>query len=108
MRYGDFRATIEAALNCGGDTDTVGAIAGALAGASLGEEAIPVDWVNGIRDWPVSTSFLRRLASRLAEHRARHNFMGRIDHLWLAAVPRNILFLILVLAHAIRRLAPPY
>ena len=33
--YGDFRATVEAALDCGGDTDTVGAIAGALAGGTV-------------------------------------------------------------------------
>ena len=32
--YGDFRSTLEAVLDCGGDTDTTGAIAGALTGAS--------------------------------------------------------------------------
>ena len=33
--YGDFRLTLEAALDCGGDADTVGAIAGTLAGATV-------------------------------------------------------------------------
>ncbi len=52
--YGDFRATLEAALDCGGDTDTVGAIAGALAGATTGAAAIPEPWLRGIIDWPRS------------------------------------------------------
>jgi ADP-ribosylglycohydrolase len=38
--YGDFRATVEAALDCGGDTDTVGATAGTLAGATVGAAGI--------------------------------------------------------------------
>ena len=52
--YGDFRATVEAVLDCGGDTDTVGAIAGALAGASVGVAGIPEPWFAGIIDWPRS------------------------------------------------------
>ena len=40
---GDFRATLEAVYVCGGDTDTVGAIAGALAGADLEPEASPAE-----------------------------------------------------------------
>jgi ADP-ribosylglycohydrolase len=107
IHYGDFRATLESALNCGGDTDTVGAIAGALAG-SVAEAGIPVDWIDGILDWPVTTRSLRRLAANLVEHQAGKAPIKKIDHLWLAAVPRNILLLILVLAHGIRRLAPPY
>ncbi len=33
---------------CSGDTDTVGAIVGALAGASAGRQLIPAEWLNGI------------------------------------------------------------
>jgi len=36
----DFRAALTAVLDCGGDTDTVGAIVGALMGAQLGRGAI--------------------------------------------------------------------
>jgi ADP-ribosyl-[dinitrogen reductase] hydrolase len=42
--YGDFRAAVEAALDCGGDTDTAGAIVGALAGGTVGANGIPNDW----------------------------------------------------------------
>jgi ADP-ribosylglycohydrolase len=67
LRYwGDFRATLEDALDCGGDADTVGAIAGALTGAVVGAEDIPSDWLDGIVDWPCSTRFVRRVAEQLA------------------------------------------
>ncbi|WP_171181704.1 ADP-ribosylglycohydrolase family protein [Ruegeria sp. HKCCA4633] len=33
---------------CGGDTDTNGAICGALLGASQGRDAVPIQWRNAI------------------------------------------------------------
>jgi ADP-ribosylglycohydrolase len=44
----DFRMGLISALECGGDTDTVGAILGALAGASGGNPCIPSEWLNRI------------------------------------------------------------
>jgi len=41
----DFRAALTAVLDCGGDTDTVGAIVGALMGAQLGRGAIPQECI---------------------------------------------------------------
>jgi len=38
------QSCIEAAVRCGGDTDTVAAIAGALAGARWGASALPAGW----------------------------------------------------------------
>jgi ADP-ribosyl-[dinitrogen reductase] hydrolase len=43
----DFRTALAAALDCGGDTDTVGAILGALSGVAVGKTAIPIEWLNG-------------------------------------------------------------
>ena len=60
--YGNFRATLEAALDCGGDTDTVGAIAAALAGATVGAMRIPEPWLQGIIDWPRSARLLQTVA----------------------------------------------
>ena len=37
----DFRYALISVLDCGGDTDTVGAILGALMGARLGRRTIP-------------------------------------------------------------------
>lgn len=101
--YGDFEATLSSLFNCGGDTDTVGAIAGAMAGAVVGEQGIPTEWIDGICDWPRGVPLLRRVADRLAEGTG-----GPLPYFWLAALPRNLLFLIIVLLHGIRRLLPPY
>ena len=45
-----FENALVAAVNLGGDTDTVGAVCGALAGASYGLEAIPPRWREPLRD----------------------------------------------------------
>lgn len=105
---GDFRAALESALNCGGDTDTVGAIVGALAGAASGEDGIPAEWLAGIWEWPRSTAFIRRVAGRLAEQKAAAQPRGPVRYFWPGLVPRNLVFLATVLAHGFRRLAPPY
>ena len=52
----DFRSALATALDCGGDTDTVGAILGALSGAVVGKRGIPIEWLNGIWEWPRSIS----------------------------------------------------
>ena len=102
--FGDYEGTLEAVLALGGDTDTTGAIAGALAGAVVGEEGIPQDWVAGILEWPRSVGVLRGVADALAakEH------PKPIAYFWPALVLRNVFFLIVVLLHGARRLLPPY
>ncbi len=106
--YGDFRATVEAALDCGGDTDTVGAIAGALAGATVGAAKIPEPWLQGIIDWPRSLQLLRTVTDRLGNQLRSGHPLGEVSYPWLAVLPRNLLFLLIVLFHGFRRLAPPY
>lgn len=46
----DFEAALVKTVSMGGDTDTNGAIAGALLGATLGESAIPSRWRETVRD----------------------------------------------------------
>jgi ADP-ribosylglycohydrolase len=46
----DYWATVCTAIAIGGDTDTMGAIAGALAGARLGPDALPPDLVARLTD----------------------------------------------------------
>ena len=50
---GSFEAALLKAVNLGDDTDTVGAIAGGLAGLYYGYDAIPEDWLSAIqrRNW---------------------------------------------------------
>jgi ADP-ribosyl-[dinitrogen reductase] hydrolase len=106
--HGDFRATLEAVLDCGGDTDTVGAIAAALAGATVGEQGIPPEWLRGIVDWPRSIKLLRAVANRLGNQLQSGSPQGKVSYFWPAVLPRNLIFLGVVLLHGLRRLAPPY
>jgi ADP-ribosyl-[dinitrogen reductase] hydrolase len=46
-RAGSAEEAIAATVAAGGDTDTAGAVAGALAGARWGVEALPRDWIEG-------------------------------------------------------------
>jgi ADP-ribosylglycohydrolase len=105
---GGFRAAPVAALDCGGDTDTVGAILGALCGAAHGAEGIPAEWLDGVADWPRSTGFMRRLAERLAAQKQTSERLGEVTYFWPGLLPRNLLFLVVVLLHGFRRLLPPY
>ncbi|MGD2151618.1 MAG: ADP-ribosylglycohydrolase family protein [Gemmatimonadales bacterium] len=106
--FGDFEATVSAVLDCGGDTDTAGAVAGALAGAALGEGGIPLDWVDGIVDWPRGVTVIRLIADRLAAAGSERRGQRPVRYFWPGLLLRNLFFLIVVLAHGLRRLAPPY
>ena len=46
----DFPKTIITAINAGGDTDSIAAIAGAISGAYLGIDAIPKKWLEGLEN----------------------------------------------------------
>lgn len=106
--YGDFRTTLEAALDCGGDSDTLGAIVGALAGAAVGANGIPDEWLRAIVDWPRSVRLLLAIADRLVEQSHTGRCQGEVRYFWPAVLPRNLFFLLIALLHGFRRLAPPY
>jgi ADP-ribosyl-[dinitrogen reductase] hydrolase len=88
---------------CGGDTDSVAAITGGICGAELGERGIPAAWLAGICDWPRSVNYIRTLAAAMAD---RSQSPPRL--FWPAVLLRNLLFLIIVLFHGLRRVLPPY
>lgn len=106
--FGDYSKTLSAVIECGGDTDTTGAIVGALAGLTVGEAGIPKEWIDGIADWPRSVALLRRSADRLSNLRETGSSSGSISYFWPGVLPRNALFLQIVLFHGFRRLFPPY
>lgn len=99
--HDDYRAALTAAVHAGGDTDTVGAIAGALVGLSAGADAIPAEWWRGLRDWPHGRSRLDALAAAL-DGRAPAPRLWPSPGLWL----RSIWFIPIILAHGVRRLWP--
>lgn len=51
------------AVNRGGDTDTIGAIAGAVAGARFGASQLPDRWLSAVDE----TEELKALVNQLAE-----------------------------------------
>ena len=105
--FADFRSALVAVIQCGGDTDTAGAVVGALAGATVGAAGIPEPWITGIVDWPRTTAVLREAADRLARSESA-SASGPVRYFWPGVIPRNLLFLMLVLGHGLRRLLPPY
>lgn len=99
---GQYETVVSEVIACGGDTDTVAAIAGAIGGSEVGEAGIPRKWIEDICDWPRSIAYIRKVAASLA------NPNGSAPPLfWPAILARNILFLVIVLCHGFRRLLPP-
>ncbi len=104
LRYrGEYDTAVRLALNLGGDTDTVGAIVGAMAGASVGVRDIPTRWRKHVVDWPRSVGLLERVGARLAEQKDTGRRQGAANYFWPAVLPRNVVFLVIVLIHGVRR-----
>jgi phage tail tape-measure protein len=76
----DFEEAVSVAVRCGGDTDTVGAMAGAIAGARFGASAIPSRWVAALEDGERGRSHVERLGveivGRLPDPPAGHSRSG--------------------------------
>jgi hypothetical protein len=59
----------------------------------------------------MSVRWMRSLAASLAERLSEKNTAPSMKEprlFWPGIVPRNLLFLAIVLVHALRRLLPPY
>jgi ADP-ribosylglycohydrolase len=104
----DFAVAIDRAIACGGDTDTVAAITGALVGARVGVQGIPQEWRDGVCEFPCSLDLLRRVAGRLSKLDKEKTASGPVPYFWPATPLRNLSFLAVVLMHGFRRLLPPY
>ena len=102
----DFTTALEEVIQCGGDTDTVGAITGALVGGRVGVGGIPAAWRKGIIDFPLFVPLLDSVAGRLAAEGDHH--AAQVCYCWLFIPLRNLVFLAAVLVHGLRRLLPPY
>jgi len=106
---GDFRRAIEEIVRLGGDTDTTGAIVGALVGATAGVGAIPPEWLAGLVEWPRTVGWMERLAERLARQfpsEGAPERSGPLPLFWPGLIARNAVFMLIVLGHGFRRLLP--
>lgn len=108
LHWRDFRGAVTSVLHCGGDTDTAGAIVGAIAGAVTSDANIPEVWRSRLLEWPRSTKRINEIAVRLAEQQRSGTILGPVRYFWPAIPLRNIFFLIVVLLHGARRVLPPY
>ncbi|MBX3728517.1 MAG: ADP-ribosylglycohydrolase family protein [Candidatus Sumerlaeia bacterium] len=104
----DYRRAVTTIIECGGDADSTAAIVGGIVGTAVGEEGIPADWLDRLVEWPRSVGWMRHLAARLHESLVRGT-PARPPRLpiW-GVIPRNLVFLVVVLTHGFRRLLPPY
>jgi ADP-ribosylglycohydrolase len=101
----DFAGGMKRILALGGDADSTGAIFGGICGAAVGAEGIPAEWLRGIKEFPCSVAWTRRLAGRL-EAFANGEPAAPLKVFWPLILVRNALFIVVVLLHALRRLIP--
>lgn len=64
------RAAVELAVSLGGDADTIGAMAGALAGAYWGLAAWPTAWLAGVENGPAGRDRVLELCRRIIPPKA--------------------------------------
>jgi ADP-ribosyl-[dinitrogen reductase] hydrolase len=105
---GDYEPAVCAALDCGGDTDTVGAVTGALCGVVGGPRSIPDRWRTRLWDWPDPLRRIAGLSAALGGLRCGLTAPQTMQRIRLPTLVRNSAFLAVVLAHGFRRLAPPF
>jgi ADP-ribosylglycohydrolase len=104
----DYARAVTAIIRCGGDTDTTAAMLGAIVGSGVGRVGIPQPWLDDLVEWPRTVSWMEGLALKAAgaAQSGKPGFAHRLSIAGLAL--RNAGFFLLVLAHGLRRLLPPY
>lgn len=102
---GDFERIVGEAIACGGDTDSVAAIAGGIAGAEAGD--FRASWLDGLKDFPNTVGYMKRLGKEMDSFEGG-GAVKILPAARLAILPRNLVLLLLVLGHGFRRLLPPY
>lgn len=104
----DFMGAMKAVIMAGGDTDTTAAILGGIMGAGVGAKGLPQPHLDGIWEFPKSVAWMRRVSARLAESVIARSPRKPVSYFVPAILCRNAVFLIAVIGHGFRRLAPPY
>lgn len=89
---------MRALRDTGGDTDTVGAIAGSFWGCEQGRSAFPASWWNRLADWPMSRRYLDSLARAAAGKGSLPTWVWPLYPLRAAA------FLAIIISHGFLRL----
>ncbi|MDC0165861.1 ADP-ribosylglycohydrolase family protein [Synechococcus sp. AH-558-M21] len=104
----DFEQTVTSCILCGGDTDTVAAIAGSLVGTHIGFKQIPKKLNRKIIDYPFSYKRLSLLAIDLQQPPSKAENRPWLGKRWTLMPFRNLILVFLILLHSLRRMGPPY
>jgi ADP-ribosylglycohydrolase len=105
-RFGEAPLTLlQQTYSAGGDTDSIGAIVGAWAGALSGASAFPPDLLANLSGGPFGPAHLRALAADL-EGAVRSGRTPTSRYSPALALLRNLALYPVVLAHGFRRLLP--
>lgn len=104
----EFRTAVMDVIQCGGDADSTAAIVGGIVGSAVGKEGIPSEWLAGLWEWPRTVAWMERLAAHVYEARLQDAAARPLRLPIYGLLPRNLLFLLVVLGHGMRRLLPPY
>jgi len=68
LRYPDnYKKAVQTAVNITGDSDSVGSVAGGILGARLGIEAVPVSWVEALKEREVLEEMVSPLIEKYLE-----------------------------------------
>ncbi len=68
LRYPDnYKKAVQAAVNITGDSDSVGSVAGGILGARLGIEAVPVSWVESLKEKEIIEEMVEPLIEKYLE-----------------------------------------
>lgn len=103
----DLSEALRQTILCGGDADTTAAIVGGIVGAAVGREGIPAEWLETLTDWPRTVTWMEELVATLDATNLQTPIKPPRLPVY-GVVPRNLFFLVVVLAHGFRRLLPPY
>jgi len=106
--YTHFRSAVTSVIRCGGDTDSSAAIVGGIVGTAVGKDGIPPEWRDGLMQWPRTASWMERLGAQLGSSIRSDTEQRPLELPVWGLLPRNLLFLGVVLSHGVRRLLPPY
>ncbi|HVJ85246.1 MAG TPA: ADP-ribosylglycohydrolase family protein [Caulifigura sp.] len=101
----DYLTAVQSVIVLGGDTDSTAAVVGGIIGSRVGPSGLPADLLRDLGDWPRSERWMIRLADQLETSAAPKRAVR------LPVIPlllRNVAFGGVLIAHAVRRWAPPY
>jgi ADP-ribosylglycohydrolase len=104
----NFKDAVIEIIRCGGDTDTTASILGGIIGARVSKQGIPGKWIKELCEYPRNTAWIESLGERLYNVMAGKKKKKSLKVNVVLTLIRNLVFLVTVLFHGIRRLFPPY